>query len=91
MNLFGDGFAVAHLLDEVEELRDDGGNAAPASEEDDGIKGGEVALHAAIGSVEEGAVGLVRPFFEGSVEDFPGEAAEWSEDEGHVSVLLAVS
>lgn len=91
MNLFGDGFAVAHLFNEVEELGDDGGDAASAGEEDDGIKGGKVALHAAVGSVEECAVGLVGPFLEGGVEDFTSEATEWPEDEGHVSVLLTVS
>lgn len=90
VDLFGDGFAVAHLFDEVEELRDDGGDAASTSEEDDGVEGGEVTLHAAVGSVEESAVGLVGPLFEGGVEDFASEAAEWPEDESHVSVLLAV-
>lgn len=91
VDLFGDGFAVAHLLDEVEELGDDSGDAASTSEEDDGVEGGEVALHAAVGSVEEGAVGFVGPFLEGGIENFTGEATKWPEDKGHVSVLLAVS
>ena len=87
---FGDGFGVAHFFDQVEELADDGSDAAAAGEEDDGVEGGEVALHAAVGAVDEGAVGLVRAIFRGGVEDFAGEAAEGAEDEGHVSVLLAV-
>ena len=83
-------FAVAHLLDEVEELTDDGGDTAPTSEENDGIKGGEVALHATVGTVDEGAVGLVGPFIDSGVENFTSKAAKGPEDECHISVLLAV-
>ena len=87
---FRHGLAVAHFFDQVEELADDCGDSAAAGEKDDGVEGGEVALHAAVGAVDEGAVGLVGALFRGGVEDFTSEAAEGAEDEGHVAVLVAV-
>ena len=90
VHVFGDGFAVAHLLDEVQELADDCGDAAAAGKEDYCVKGGEVALHAAVGTVDESSVCLVRTFLDGGVESFPGEPSEGSEYQSHVPVLLTV-
>lgn len=77
---FGHGFPVAHFLDQVEQLADDGGDAAAAGEENDGVEGSQVALHAAVGAVDEGAVRFVRAVFRSGVEDFAGEASEGAED-----------
>ena len=68
----------------------DGCDAGAAGEKHDGVEGGEVAGHATVWAVEEGAVGFVGAFLDGCVEDFAREATKRAEDKGHVSILLAV-
>ena len=90
MHLLGYCSAITHFLYEVQQLRYYSGNTATACEQYNSVKGCEVPLHAAVGAINESAVGLVGPFIESGGEDFAGEAAEGAEDKGHVSVLLAV-
>ena len=89
-DLGGECFVVPHAFDQVEELAGEGGDAAAAGEEDDGVERGHLTSHAAIGAVDVGAVGLVGSFSYCCVVDLAGEAGEGTEDECHVPILIAI-
>ena len=85
-----DGFPVSHPLDEVQQLTDDGGDAAAARDENDVIEGLQAPPHSAVRPVDESPVGVPGPSLLGSLEHFPSESTEWAEDEHEIPVVLPV-
>ena len=91
VDLFGHGFGVAHLFDEVEEVGYYGRDAGSACEENDGVEGGEVPAHTTVWTIDEGAVGLFGGIIQPTIEDFACKAPERAEDKGHVFVIVAIA
>jgi len=60
MDLARHGLAVAHLLDQTKQLRDDGGDATATRNEDDIIKRFNAPLHASIRTVNKSAICVPR-------------------------------
>ncbi|KUI69278.1 hypothetical protein VM1G_11602 [Cytospora mali] len=79
-DLLGDGLAVAHAFDEVEQLRHERRDAAAARNQDARVERRQVPPHAAVRPVEEGPVGVEGPLLDGGLENLLGEAAVGPED-----------
>ena len=87
MDLLRYRFAVTHLLNKIEKLRDNSSNAATTCEEYDSVKRSQIPPHTTVRSIDESLIDMFWPLVDRRLKHFSGESTKWPEDQRHVSVL----
>jgi hypothetical protein len=85
-----DSFAIAHLLDKGEQLRDNGSDATTSCNEYDVIEGFNAPLHTSIWTINKGTICVPWAMVESVLKNLLCETTERAEDENHIPVSLAI-